>query len=256
VVVGSEDPDPRVSGSGIAALREAGIDVLVGVEEQAAVALDPGYFHHRRTGRPRVTLKAAATLDGQVAAADGTSKWITSEEARRDGHVLRSRSDAVMVGAGTVLSDDPRLDVRLEGSSGPQPRPVVVGGYRPLPRDAEVFRRGAVTFSPAEAALPGEVVVLPGPGGVDLWAAMEHLGNAGIVDLLVEGGPTLAVGLLNAGLVDRLVLYVAARIGGGTGRPVFDGVFATLADSFRVEMDSVDRLGPDLRIVCRVAGKG
>jgi len=252
VVIGAVDPDSRVSGSGVAALQAAGIEVITGVEEEAAEALDPGYFHHRRTGRPLVTLKVASTLDGQVAAADGTSKWITGEEARLDGHHLRSRSDAVMVGAGTVLSDDPGLDVRLDGYSGPQPRPVVIAGSRPIPPDRKVMSRGALVYSPSEAA-PG-AVVLPGEGGVDLVAVLDHLGAAGIVDLMVEGGPTLSAALLREGLVDRLVVYLAASIGGGVGTPAFGGRFATLADAVPLEIVDVVRMGPDVRVTCtRVA---
>ncbi|MBU1226473.1 MAG: RibD family protein, partial [Actinobacteria bacterium] len=205
-------------------------------------------FPHRRTGRPLVTLKVASTLDGQVAAADGTSRWITGEEARRDGHLLRSRSDAVMVGAGTVLADDPGLDVRLDGYAGRQPAPVVVAGRRSIPPDRRVLGRGAVVFAPT-AAMTG-AVVLPGAGGVDLAAAMDHLGSLGIVDVMVEGGPTLAAALLREGLVDRLVVYLAARLGGGVGRPAFEGRFATLGDSVEVEIVDVVRLGADVRVTC------
>jgi len=251
VVVGVLDPDDRVSGSGIEALRGAGIEVIAGVEAVAAEALDPGYFHHRRTGLPLVTLKVASTMDGQVAAADGTSKWITSEEARLDGHVLRSRSDAVLVGAGTVIADDPGLDVRLDGYEGPQPRPVVVAGNRALPAGAKVLRKGAMVFAPVALDLPVETVSLPDPdGGVDLAAMLRHLGEADVVDLMVEGGPTLAAALLAGGMVDRLVLYLASSLGGGTGRPAFGGTFATLGDAVPLEITAVSRIGPDLRVAC------
>jgi len=254
VVIGAVDPDRRVSGSGIEVLEGAGLEVITGVESEAAEALDPGYFHHRRTGLPLVTLKVASTLDGQVAAADGTSKWITSEEARLDGHILRSRSDAVLVGAGTVIADDPGLDVRIDGYDGHQPRPVVVAGNRPLPAGAKVIRRGAIVFRPAVADLPGEAISLPGPGGVDLGAMLRHLGDSGVVDLMVEGGPTLAAALLGAGLVDRIVLYLAAGLGGGTGRPAFAGTFATLSDAVPLEITSISRVGPDLRVACTLRG--
>lgn len=254
VVIGAVDPDRRVSGAGIGALRRAGLQVITGVETDAAEALDPGYFHHRRTGFPLVTLKVASTMDGQVAAADGTSKWITSEEARLDGHVLRSRSDAVLVGAGTVIADDPGLDVRIDGYEGHQPRPVIVAGSRPLPADAKVIRGDAIVFGPTAATLPVEVISLPGPGGVDLTAMLRHLGDSGVVDLMVEGGPTLASALLAAGLVDRLVLYLAASLGGGTGRPVFAGTFATLSDAVPLEITSITQIGPDMRVVCTRRG--
>ena len=251
VVVGALDPDERVSGSGIEVLRGVGIEVITGIEADAAEALDPGYFHHRRTGLPLVTLKVASTMDGQVAAADGTSKWITSEEARLDGHVLRSRSDAVLVGAGTVIADDPGLDVRLDDYDGPQPRPVVMAGSRPLPVDAKVLRSDAIVFGPAVLDLPVETISLPdSAGGVDLAAMLRHLGDSGVVDLMVEGGPTLAGALLGGGMVDRVILYLAARLGGGTGRPAFGGTFATLSDAVPLEITSVSRIGPDLRVAC------
>jgi diaminohydroxyphosphoribosylaminopyrimidine deaminase/5-amino-6-(5-phosphoribosylamino)uracil reductase len=248
VVVGVEDPDPRVAGRGIARLRSAGIEVVVGVEAMAALGLDPGYFHHRRTGRPRVTLKAALTLDGQVAAADGSSQWITSEEARLDGHRLRADADAVMIGAGTLRSDDPVLTARFAGYSGRQPRPVIVAGTRPLPSAAAIWSRNPLVFAPVGGDWPGEVVVMPGPQGVDLTALLLELGGRQVVDLLVEGGPTLAGALLRDGLVDRGVFYLAGSLGGGIGLPVFKGAFATVGAARPVEISSVGRVGRDLRV--------
>jgi len=248
VLVGVEDPDPRVAGQGLARLRAAGLEVRCGVAAEEAEALDPGYFHHRRTGRPRVTMKAALTLDGWAAAADGTSQWITSEESRADGHRLRAAADAVMIGSGTVLADDPALTVRLPGYSGAQPRPVVVAGRRPLPPGARVWERHPVVLAPAAAAYPAEVVPVPGPDGVDLAAGLATLGERGLLDVLVEGGPTLAGALLRANLVDRGVFYLGARLGGGEGKPALAGTFATLAHSRQVRIESVAALGPDVRI--------
>ncbi len=249
VVAGAEDPDPRVRGRGIRRLREAGVDVVTGVLAGSVEALDPGYFHHRRTGRPRVTLKVAATLDGQTAAADGTSQWITSPEARADGHRLRAEAGAVMVGAGTVIADDPRLDVRLDGWDGAQPRPVVLAGSRPLPHDARVFARKALVYAAQRLDLPAEVVVVPpGPGGVDLAAVLADIGDRGMLDVLVEGGPTLAGALWQAGLVDHAVLYLGATLAGGTGRAVFAGPFATLGDARPVGVVGLGKVGPDVRV--------
>lgn len=251
VVVGIEDPDPRVSGSGIASLRRAGIDVEMDPTPHQYAAVDPGYFHQRRTGRPLVTLKLAMTLDGQTAAADGSSQWITSEEARRDAHQLRSRSDAVMVGAGTVIADDPRLTVRIGESDHRQPRAIVVAGNRPLPVAAKVFDRNPIVYAPVPLDLPGEVVVMADGSRVDLGGVVADLGSRNVVDLLVEGGAALAAGLERANLVDRYILYLAGALAGGVGRPAFDGVFGSIGDERRLEMLDVRRVGPDLRVEAR-----
>jgi diaminohydroxyphosphoribosylaminopyrimidine deaminase/5-amino-6-(5-phosphoribosylamino)uracil reductase len=252
VVVGAVDPDPRVSGRGLDRLREAGIGVVL--VDEPVVDVDPGYFHHRTTGRPRLTLKLAATLDGQTAAADGTSQWITSPEARRDAHRLRARSDAVMVGAGTLRTDNPRLDVRLGGYGGPQPRPVVVGGHRPLPADAAVFARSPLVYTPHPIDVPGEVVVVGAEddGIVALDRVLDDLGRREIVDVLVEGGARLAGALRRQALVDRYVVYLGASVAGGIGRAMFDGEFATLGDREAVQIDDVRSIGPDVRIVAEV----
>ncbi len=250
VVVGATDPDPKVSGRGVEALRSAGIEVELDSSTAALQELDPAYFHHRRTGRPRFTLKSAVTMDGQVAARDGSSRWITGEEARLDGHRLRADSDAVLVGAGTVFADDPRLDVRLPGYRGSQPRPVVVGGTRPLPPDAQVVARHGLIFGTGATPQPGELVVVPSgeSGGVDLAAAARLMGELGFVDVLVEGGPTLARAMWEAGLVDRGVWYFGARVAGGVGKPVLGGVFETLEQAVPVRIVDVRSVGPDVRV--------
>lgn len=249
VVVGAIDPDPRVSGEGIARLRDAGIEVIVGVEQEAVEESDPGYFHHRRTGLPLVTLKQATTLDGQIAAADGTSQWITSDEARRDAHRLRAAHDAVLVGAGTLRSDDPRLDVRLEGYAGPQPIPVIVAGSRPLPADLTLWERDPVVLASDETTMAGLDVIHAGAGGVvDLRKGLEGLASRGILSVLAEGGAGLAAGLWDAGVVDRGVQYIGAKIAGGAGRGAFDRVFTTLEEAIDIEITAVANLGGDLRV--------
>jgi len=250
VVVALEDPDRRVAGRGLDALRRSGIEVVTGIGAAEALTLDPGYFHHRITGRPRVTLKVAMTLDGQIAAEDGTSRWITSVEARRDAHRLRSCHDAVMVGAGTLLADDPALTVRLDGHEGPQPLAVIVAGRRPVPPSLRIFERPALVFSPIGLELPAEVVVLPDPSGerVDLIKMLEILASRGVVDLLVEGGSSLAAAFWRAGLVDHGVFYAAAALAGGTGRGIFDAIFRTVSDLQRVSFTAIEQVGPDIRI--------
>ena len=228
VVIGLEDPDPAVAGRGVSALREAGIEVTVGVSaDEVAEQLAP-YLKHRTTGQPWVVLKLAASLDARTAAPDGTSRWITGEAARRDVHRLRASSDAVLVGAGTVRADDPELTVRLDdGLDHGQPLRVVLGR---APADARV--------QPA--------LELSG----DLGDVLAELGRRGVVQLLVEGGATVAHEFHSAGLVDRYVLYLApVFFGGDDGRPIFAGPGAgTIGDVWKGRLVSVERLGEDLRV--------
>jgi diaminohydroxyphosphoribosylaminopyrimidine deaminase/5-amino-6-(5-phosphoribosylamino)uracil reductase len=233
VVVAVEDPDPRVSGQGIAALRSAGLEVEVGVEEDAAREQLAAYLKHRRTGRPWVILKLAATLDGGIAAPDGSSQWITGEAARADAHRLRARSDAVLVGAGTVRADDPTLTVRLPADDpdfrGPDAQPI----------------RVVLGRVPAGAAV-APALELHG----DLGEVLDELGRRGVLEVLVEGGATVAHAFHSSGLVDRYVLYLApALFGGNDARPLFAGPGApTIDDLWRGHVQSVTSLGSDLRV--------
>lgn len=228
VVVGVEDPDPRVSGRGLARLAGAGLEVVLGVRsEQVSEQLAP-YLWHRRTGRPWVVLKLAATLDGRTAAPDGTSQWITGVDARADVARLRAESDAILVGAGTIRADDPALTVRAaEGPAGRQPLRVVLGR---IPAGARV--RPALEL------------------GGDLDEVLEELGRRNVLQLLVEGGASVAHAFHQAGLVRRYVLYLApVLLGGDDGRPLFAGPGATtLAEAWRGRLISVLRLGGDLRV--------
>jgi diaminohydroxyphosphoribosylaminopyrimidine deaminase/5-amino-6-(5-phosphoribosylamino)uracil reductase len=225
VVIGFEDPDPQVAGRGIEQLREAGIEVDVGVcADEVRRQLAP-YLKHRSTGRPWVVVKLAASLDGRTAAPDGTSQWITGDEARADAHRLRAESDAVLVGAGTVRADDPSLTVRHV--EGPDPLRVVLGH---APDDAKV--------QPA--------LELTG----DLGEVLDLLGSKGVLQLLVEGGASVVHDFHAAGLVDRYVLYLApALFGGDDGRGLFAGAGApTIADIWRGRIVAVDQLGDDVKI--------
>lgn len=225
VVVGADDPDPKVAGAGLAALRAANIQVdRSPVAAAAAAQLEP-YLHHRRTGRPYVVLKMAMTLDGRTAAPDGTSFWITGDEARRDVHRLRAESDAILVGAGTVRADDPSLTVR--DVEGPSPRRYVLG-------------------TAAEGAKVHPCREVSG----DLGAILDDMGADGVLQLLVEGGAGVAGSFHEVGLVDRYVLYVApALMGGSDGRPLLSADGATTMDElWRGHMVSVEQIGADLRI--------
>lgn len=227
VVVALEDADPRVSGQGIDRLRDAGVEVVVGVGADAAAEQLGPYLVHRRTGRPYVVLKLAATLDGRTAAPDGTSRWITGAAARADVHSLRAESDAVLVGAGTVRADDPSLTVRDAPAPRGDPLRVVLGT---APSGSKVHpcleRRG------------------------ELGPVLDELGERGCLQVLVEGGATVAHAMHHAGLVDRYVVYLApALFGGDDARGLFAGHGArTIDDITRGRITRVAQLGDDLRI--------
>jgi diaminohydroxyphosphoribosylaminopyrimidine deaminase/5-amino-6-(5-phosphoribosylamino)uracil reductase len=233
VVVGVEDPDPNVAGAGLAALAEHGIDVEVGVQSDHVRTQLAAYLTHRRTGRPLVVLKLAATLDGGTAAPNGSSQWITSPEARADGHRLRAESDAILVGAGTVRRDDPSLTVR---------------DYRPamLPRWGSVDPRRIVLGAAAPESKVHPCMEFSG----ELADLLDRLGDEGVMQLLVEGGATVAGSFHRAGLVDRYVLYQApALFGGDDAQGLFAGAGAfDMADVWRGRLISVERVGLDVRM--------
>jgi len=226
VVIGLEDPDHRVRGTGIAMLRDAGIDVSVGICHEAVAEQLAPYLHHRTTGRPWVVLKMATTLDGRIAAADGSSQWITGADARRRVHQLRAESDAICVGAGTVRADNPSLTTREV--AGPSPRRVVLG-----------------TVDPAARVQPCTEWMGP------LDSLLDQLGADGVIQLLVEGGPHVARSFHEQGLINRYVFHVAPALSGGSTAPsVFAGAAAaTIDELWRGRIESVTRLGDDLEIV-------
>lgn len=226
VVIGVVDPDEKVSGRGITRLREAGITVEVGVlADQITAQLAP-YLHHRKTKRPFVILKMAMTLDGRTAAPDGTSMWITGDIARRRVQQLRAQSDAVLVGAGTVRKDDPQLTVRdIDGQS---PRRIVLGKVSPEAR-----------VNPC-TQWHGPLVDL-----------LDELGNQDVLQLLIEGGPTVAASFHRQGLINQYIIHLAPAFSGGNdGLGVFEGTgITTMADLWRGRMTSSQQLGDDLEII-------
>lgn len=253
VVVGAIDPDSNVAGNGVRHLEAAGIEVITGVAEEKAREVDPAYFHHRETGMPMVTVKWAMTLDGSVAAADGTSQWITGEAARRDAHELRSRVDGVVVGAGTLRADDPRLDVRIDGFTGIQPRPVVVAGREELPTAGAVWERDPVIVATSDRSVPsGQVLLVKEVDGhPDPRETLLGLADLGMLHLLLEGGPTVTGAWWRAGVITNGEVHVGSRIGGGSGRSPLGGLFATINDASSVEFETVRNVGDDVVIVFR-----
>ena len=226
VVVGTLDPDSKVSGSGVQQLRDAGLTVDVGVLEQEVKQQLAAYLHHRATGRPFVVLKMASTIDGRIAAADGSSKWITGETARKRVHQLRAESDAIVVGAGTVRADDPSLTVR--DADGPSPRRIVLGAI-----DASAKVHPCTQWT---GSLP------------DL---LDTLGKEGVVQLLVEGGARVAASFHRERLINQYIMHIAPVIAGGDDAAgVFAGPTAsTMADMWRGRIVSTTNLDGDIEII-------
>jgi diaminohydroxyphosphoribosylaminopyrimidine deaminase / 5-amino-6-(5-phosphoribosylamino)uracil reductase len=264
-VVGTLDPNPIVNGRGSDALTSAGIVVDIGVLESEARRLIEPFTKRIRTGMPFVTAKSATTLDGRVAAADGSSRWVTGPGARRDVHRLRAASDAVLVGIGTVLADDPQLTCRLRGYSGRQPLRVVLDSAARTPLSAKVLDKTAPTLIATTDKAPedgvellrtrgADVVRLPSrEGRVDLAATLEELGRRGVVEVLLEGGPTVLGDAIERSLVDRFVFYFAPKLLGPTGIPAVAGVLASnIADARELTVNSVRRVGADIKVEARV----
>lgn len=261
VVVGCTDPAPHVPGAA-ERLRRAGIHVDVGMRQDEAEALVADFAKHIRTGLPWVVLKAAVTLDGRMATRTGDSKWITGERARKEAHRMRARSDAVLVGVGTVLADDPELTVRHV--RGVHPRRVVLDTALRTPPGARLLRAPASTpplllhgpDAPRErrSALEGagaEVVQVPLSGSrIDVHEALRQVGARGVVRLLVEGGPTVHGALLDAGQADEAAVFVAPRIIGSARAPAFAAGLGAerVADAWRVRSPHIRRLGVDVLV--------
>ena len=265
VVASIADPNPLVAGQGFERLRAAGIEVEVGPGAAESRELNIGFFSRMIRKTPWVRMKMAASLDGTTALNNGQSQWITSAKARADGHAWRARACAVLTGIGTVLEDNPRLDVR-EVPTPRQPQIVVVDSRLQTPLDAHLFIAGraciiyaAVQNDAKKAALEqcgATVVMLPDANGkVDLAAMIQDLGRREINELHVEAGSKLNGSLIRAGLVDEFLLYLAPKLlGPGQGMASF-GPLQTLSDAVELQFQSTDRVGADLRITARVAGR-
>jgi len=266
VVIAMTDPNPLVKGRGVAALRRAGLSVTTGVARHEAEAVNAAYGHWVTTQRPYVTLKAGMTLDGKIATAAGESKWITGVESRGEAHRLRAKMDAVLVGVGTVLSDDPALTARtgphLRKLASRQPLRVVVDSSLRIPLKAQILsaqnrvKTLIATTDSADASRKRtlvkrgvEVLTLPSlRGKVSLPALMRELGQRGVTSLLVEGGGELHAAMLKANLVRHVCLFVApALLGGHDAKSVIGGKSPTkLASALRLHNVKSRSVGEDL----------
>jgi diaminohydroxyphosphoribosylaminopyrimidine deaminase/5-amino-6-(5-phosphoribosylamino)uracil reductase len=265
VVAAGQDPNPLVAGQGAERLRAAGIDVLQGVLESEARELNIGFFSRMLRKRPWVRLKSAVSLDGRTALENGLSQWITGEAARTDGHAWRKRASAVLTGVGTVLEDNPRLDVRLVDTPR-QPLRVVVDSRLETPPDArildtpgQVLVYAAVpdhTRREALAARGAEIALAPGAHGkVDLASMLTDLAQRGVNELHVEAGHKLSGSFVRENLVDEYLVYQAPKLlGPGAGLASF-GPLSTLDEAVQLRFVSVDRLGEDLRLIARPPGR-
>jgi len=265
VVVGTRDPNPRVPGNGIRRLRAAGIEVRSGVLRAECDALIAAFRTHVTTGRPLVTLKLAASLDGRIATVSGDARWITGDDSRRYVHRLRAEHDAILVGSETILRDDPQLTCRVRG--GRNPLRVILDGRLRVPLGARVLTKPApaatlvFTARPATAAKVRqirdrgvEVVSLKAQTGrISIERVMRELGKRDVMSVLIEGGATVAAAALTAGVVDRLLIFFAPTLIGGDGRPLLAGLgVRRMQDAVALGPLQVKRFARDILIATQM----
>ena len=266
VVCAGLDPNPLVRGGGMRRLEQAGVEVAAGVLEESAGALNPGYLARMTRGRPLVRTKLAVSLDGRTALAGGESRWITGEAARRDVHRWRARSSAVLTGIGTVLADDPALNARPVDAHGrvSQPARVIVDSRLRTPAQAKLLGLpgDVFIFTTREATRPAEaltrlgarVEVVPGEKHCDLARVMDRLGELEFNEVWVEAGPKLNGALLDAGLVDEVIVYAAPHVLGADARGMFAvAPLTSLERRVRLRYEDIRRVGSDLRITACLA---
>ena len=262
VVVAMQDPNPSVAGRGINLLRDAGIEVAVGVLEEQARRLNERFIHNMLTSRPFVISKFAMTLDGKIATYSGHSQWITGEEARRNVHELRDEVDAILVGIGTVLKDNPALTTRLKERTGKNPIRIVLDRELRTPLDAQIVQtdeaktiivtaEGQQHKASAFENLGVELLYVPViDSKLDLNAMLDELYKRGITDLLVEGGGEVNASFLRNGLIQKFLVYVAPKVLGGRNSitPFTGDDVETIDAAMLLQFAEVDKIGEDLRI--------
>lgn len=270
VVYGMQDPNPEVSGRGLAKIRQAGIDVVGPILEADCEALNPGFIKRMREGLPFVRAKLAMSIDGRTAMESGESQWITGSDARLDVQRLRAQSDAIVTGIGSVLADNPSMTVRIdnddqatEAKNVRQPLRVVMDTALSILPEAKILypTKQACVFS-IEEEVEGEhlealnkkgVTVRFAPRGqdgrLDLLDAMEQLADAGINEVLLESGAELAGGFLQAGLIDEIVVYMAPKLLGSNARPLFTLPLDNMDEAVELTLKSVRQVGQDVRLV-------
>lgn len=271
VVAAMEDPNPQVAGQGLARLEAAGIATESGVLQSEAEAINPGFIKRMRRSRPWVRCKLAMSLDGRTAMASGESQWITGPAARADVHRLRARSSAIATGAGTVLSDDPSLTARIEGIDNAvvlQPLRVVLDTHLAMPPTAKMLTLPGHTLvltgnednGPRRAleSAGAEVVLMPRQeGNIDLPAVLDLLGQREVNEVMLETGAVLAGGMLRAGLIDELIVYMAPHLMGDQARGLFHlPGLDTMADRIALDIQDIRAVGTDWRIRARVEYRG
>ena len=270
-VVAMTDPNPEVAGSGLAALKAAGIAVRSGLLEAEAERVNAGFFQRMRSDRPRITVKLASSLDGRTAMASGESQWITGASARADVQRLRAGSDAIVTGIGTVIADDPAMTVRdPELDIARQPLRVIVDSRLRTPPEAQILRQEGVTLvvhglareeggaeSAADSAIAelnatgAELMAVPVVGEqIDLSALVDHLATRQINDILVECGPRLAGAFVEAGLVDELIVYLAPVLMGSDAQPLLQLPISKMTDKRPLKITDIRKVGDDWRVTC------
>ncbi|MBD3181233.1 bifunctional diaminohydroxyphosphoribosylaminopyrimidine deaminase/5-amino-6-(5-phosphoribosylamino)uracil reductase RibD [Candidatus Poribacteria bacterium] len=270
VVMAMEDPNPRVSGRGRQILQEHGLLVKSGIMEKEAQRLNEVFIKHITTGRPFITIKTAMTLDGKIATCTGESRWISCEESRNIVHRIRDEVDAIMVGIGTVLKDDPSLTTRLPDGNGKDPIRIILDSKGHIPLESRVLHLDsnaktiiAVTSQVSERKLDeirkyAEVMILPSiDGRIDLNALMDKLGGMDITSLLVEGGARVNASIIKAELADRIMIFIAPKIVGGTTAPgpIGDTGIEKLSDAILIRDMVFESIGADIFITGYFRGK-